>query len=158
MADLLVALRVIVSLAAVLGLLWWLSRRLQDGQETGGSPLAGLVPKKLARLQSLLPARSAPRAPQERITVVARSGLGGKAQLVVAEFGGIRYVLGVTEHGVSVVDTQEALPQEALPQEALEPEEATPDTPDTPETPEPVELPQDTPAAPALRPRLRRAA
>lgn len=153
MADLLVALRVIVSLAAVLGLLWWLSRRLQDGQEAGGSPLAGLVPKRLARLQSLLPARSAPRTPQarqERITVVARSGIGGKAQLVVAEFGGVRYVLGVTEHGVSVVDTQEALPQEAL-----EPQEAPQQTL---ETPEPVELPQDAPAAPALRPRLRRAA
>ncbi|QGU28732.1 hypothetical protein D7D94_01815 [Microbacterium oryzae] len=142
-----------VSLAAVLGLLWWLSRRLQDGQEAGGSPLAGLLPKRLARLQSLLPARSAPRASPERITVVARSGLGGKAQLVVAEFGGIRYVLGVTEHGVSVVDTQEAVPQEALePEEAPMPEEAPR------ETPEPVELPQQAPPAPALRPRLRRAA
>ena len=40
--------------------------------------------------------------------MVARSGLSGKAQLVVAEFGGIRYVLGVTEQGISVVDTQEA--------------------------------------------------
>jgi flagellar protein FliO/FliZ len=147
MADLLVALRVIVSLAAVLGLLWWLSRRLQDGQEAGGSPLAGLVPKRLGRLQALLPARSAPRGPQERITVVARSGLGGKAQLVVAEFGGIRYVLGVTEHGVSVVDTQETLPQEALEPEGVPQETAEPD-----------ELPQDAPAAPALRPRLRRAA
>jgi hypothetical protein len=32
---------------------------------------------------------------------------------VVAEFGGIRYILGVTEHGVSVVDTQETLVEEA---------------------------------------------
>ncbi len=114
MDDLLVALRAIVALAAVLGLLVFLSRRLQKGQAKGKSPLASLVPKKLATLTSLVPARPAGRTrPRpEKITVVARSGLGGKAQLVVAEFGGIRYVLGVTEHGVSVVDTQEALPLE----------------------------------------------
>lgn len=114
MDDLLVALRAIVALAAVLGLLVFLSRRLQKGQAKGKSPLASLVPTKLATLTSLVPARPAARTrPRpEKITVVARSGLGGKAQLVVAEFGGIRYVLGVTEHGVSVVDTQEALPIE----------------------------------------------
>jgi flagellar protein FliO/FliZ len=108
--DLLVALRAVVALAAVLGLLLFLSRRLQKSQNAGGSPLAGLMPKKLARLTELRPPKTAsgakPRA--EKITVVARSGIGGKAQLVVAEFGGIRYVLGVTEHGINVVDTQEA--------------------------------------------------
>jgi flagellar protein FliO/FliZ len=108
--DLLVALRAVVALAAVLGLLLFHSRRLQKSQNAGGSPLAGLMPKKLARLTELRPPKTAsgakPRA--EKITVVARSGIGGKAQLVVAEFGGIRYVLGVTEHGINVVDTQEA--------------------------------------------------
>jgi len=108
--DLLVALRAVVALAAVLGLLLFLSRRLQKSQNAGGNPLAGLMPKKLARLTELRPPKTAsgakPRA--EKITVVARSGIGGKAQLVVAEFGGIRYVLGVTEHGINVVDTQEA--------------------------------------------------
>ncbi|MBT2476603.1 flagellar biosynthetic protein FliO [Microbacterium sp. ISL-103] len=76
------------------------------------------MPKKLARLSELVPSRPAatPRARPEKITVVARSGIGGKAQLVVAEFGGIRYVLGVTEQGISVVDTQEAPPiDEELP-------------------------------------------
>ena len=112
MDDLLVAVRAVVALAAVLGLLLFLSRRLQKSQNAGTSPLAGLMPKKLARLTELRPAKSPsagggrPRA--EKITVVARSGIGGKAQLVVAEFGGIRYVLGVTEQGISVVDTQEA--------------------------------------------------
>ncbi|WP_312170512.1 flagellar biosynthetic protein FliO [Microbacterium sp.] len=110
MDDLLVALRAVVALAAVLGLLLFLSRRLQKSQNAGGNPLAGLMPKKLARLTELRPPKTAsgakPRA--EKITVVARSGIGGKAQLVVAEFGGIRYVLGVTEHGINVVDTQEA--------------------------------------------------
>lgn len=121
MDDLLVALRAIVALAAVLGLLYFLSRRLQKSQAKGASPLAGLLPKRLARLSERVPSRPAPgpRAPRtrpEKITVVARSGIGGKAQLVVAEFGGIRYVLGVTESGISVVDTQEApVVEEELP-------------------------------------------
>lgn len=112
MDDILVALRAIVALGAVLGLLLFLSRRLQKSQAKGVSPLAGLMPKKLAKLTELVPSRpaAAPRARPEKITVVARSGIGGKAQLVVAEFGGIRYVLGVTEHGINVVDTQEAPP------------------------------------------------
>lgn len=122
MDDLLVALRAVVALAAVLGLLLFLSRRLQKSQARGESPLSGLLPKGLGSLAARLPSRptSATRGrpasrPRERvkprpekITVVARTGLGGKTQLVVAEFGGIRYVLGVTESGVSVVDTQEA--------------------------------------------------
>lgn len=118
MDDLLVALRAIVALGAVLGLLFFLSRRLQKSQDKGANPLAGLMPKKLARLSELVPSRPAatPRARPEKITVVARSGIGGKAQLVVVEFGGIRYVLGVTEQGISVVDTQEAPPiDEELP-------------------------------------------
>ncbi|MET0813292.1 MAG: flagellar biosynthetic protein FliO [Microbacterium sp.] len=109
MDDLLIAVRAIVSLAAVLGVLLWVTHRLKKRQTGGAAPRPAL-PRPLARLTALIPARSE-RTPaasrQERITVVARSGLGGKAQLVVAEFGGIRYVLGVTEHGISVVDTQE---------------------------------------------------
>ena len=112
MDDLLVALRMIVALAAVLGLLLFLSRRLQKASAKGGNPLSGLVPQKLGRVTGLAPARRATgrggRQRQEKITVVARSGLGARAQLVVAEFGGIRYVLGVTDHGINVVDTQEA--------------------------------------------------
>ena len=114
MDDILVALRAIVALGAVLGLLLFLSRRLQKSQAKGVSPLVGLMPKKLARFTDLRPSRSAagPKPRPEKITVVARSGIGGKAQLVVAEFGGIRYVLGVTENGINVVDTQEAPPVE----------------------------------------------
>ncbi|MFJ4175761.1 flagellar biosynthetic protein FliO [Microbacterium sp. NPDC089696] len=126
MDDLLVALRAVVALAAVLGLLLFLSRRLQKSQARGESPLSGLLPKGLGALAAKRPSKPAPRtaarpAPRhstrvkprpEKITVVARTGLGGKTQLVVAEFGGIRYVLGVTESGVSVVDTQEAPPVE----------------------------------------------
>lgn len=112
MDDVLVALRMIVALAAVLGLLLFLSRRLQKAGSKGGNPLDGLLPKKLGRLSVLRPLRSAStksaRTRPEKITVVARTSIGAKAQLVVAEFGGIRYVLGVTEGGVSVVDTQES--------------------------------------------------
>nr|WP_236571207.1 flagellar biosynthetic protein FliO [Microbacterium hydrocarbonoxydans] len=119
MDDLLVAVRAVVALAAVLGLLLFLSRRLQKSQNAGTSPLAGLMPKKLARLTEFRPVKSATtggsRPRPEKITVVARSGIGGKAQLVVAEFGGIRYVLGVTEQGISVVDTQEAPPLDEEP-------------------------------------------
>jgi len=120
MGDLGIVVRTVVSLAAVLGLLMWLSHRIRNGKGGGKNPLAALMPKKLGRISELLPARPAatPRVKAEKITVVARSGLGGKAQLVVAEFGGIRYVLGVTEQGISVVDTQEAVVEEEAPARA----------------------------------------
>ncbi len=44
------------------------------------------------------------RRRDEGITVISRQALGGKAQLVVVEVEGTRYVLGVSEQGVSVVD------------------------------------------------------
>lgn len=110
MDEILVVVRVVVSLAAVLGLMLWLGRRLQKGQNTRNNPLAGLVPAKFAdRLAPPGPVRPRSRAQAaEKIRVVARTGLGGRAQLVVAEFSGVRYVLGVTERGVNVVDTLEA--------------------------------------------------
>lgn len=78
MDELLLLMRVVVSLAAVLGLLWFLQRRL---------------------------ARRTRRSREaEAITVLGRRGVGAKAQLVVAEAEGNRYVLGVTEHGVTVID------------------------------------------------------
>ncbi|MFE7843694.1 flagellar biosynthetic protein FliO [Microbacterium sp. NPDC057407] len=110
MDDVLVAVRAIVSLAAVLGLLMWLRHRIRKGQTADVTPAAATGGKRAALAALLQPRPGArPRKPKpEKITVVSRAGLGGKAQLVVAEFGGIRYVLGVTEHGVNVVDTQEA--------------------------------------------------
>lgn len=67
-----------LSLAAVLGLLWFLQRR---------------VARTAAR-----------RRDSEAITVLGRQGVGPKAQIVVVQTDDARYVLGVTEHGVSVVD------------------------------------------------------
>ncbi|WP_426184707.1 FliO/MopB family protein [Microbacterium sp. TWP3-1-2b2] len=78
MDDLLVVLRVALSLAAVLGLLWYLQRRFSR--------------------------QSSRKRDAEAITVLGRQGLGAKAQLVMVQTADARYVLGVTEHGVSVVD------------------------------------------------------
>jgi len=75
-----VALRVILSLAVVLGLLWVLQRRLSRG---AGSRTANLV------------------------TVVGRQGLGQKASVVVVDVDGRRYVLGVTEQSISVLHDAE---------------------------------------------------
>lgn len=41
------------------------------------------------------------------ITVVAKRGIGPKAQVAVVEIGGSRYVLGITEGGVSMIDRVE---------------------------------------------------
>ena len=62
----------------MLGLLWFLQRRLGR--------------------------RAAQRRDAEAITVVGRQGLGGKAQMVVVQTDDARYVLGVTEHGVNLLD------------------------------------------------------
>ncbi|MBC7441953.1 MAG: flagellar biosynthetic protein FliO [Ramlibacter sp.] len=77
MDTVVVALRVALSLAAVLGLLWVLQRRLT--KTTRGSRSANLV------------------------TVVGRQGLGQKASVVVVDIEGRRFVLGVTEQSVSVL-------------------------------------------------------
>lgn len=62
----------------MLGLLWFLQRRFSR--------------------------TSTRRREAETITVLGRQGLGAKAQLVMVQTADARYVLGVTEHGVSVVD------------------------------------------------------
>ncbi|WP_256221009.1 flagellar biosynthetic protein FliO [Microbacterium sp. AR7-10] len=71
-------MRVALSLAAVLGLLWYVQRRVGK------------------RVQQ--------RRDGSEITVVARRALGSKAQLVVVETDDARYVLGVTEHGVNLIE------------------------------------------------------
>ena len=76
MDTVVVALRVVLSLAVVLGLLWVLQRRLNRG---AGSRAANVV------------------------TVVGRQGLGQKASVVVVDVDGRRFVLGVTEQSINVL-------------------------------------------------------
>ncbi|WP_154792071.1 flagellar biosynthetic protein FliO [Occultella kanbiaonis] len=80
MDSLLLALRVALSLACVLGLMWFAQRRL---------------------------GRARTRRHGE-LEVVARQNLGGKAQVVLLEAAGSRFLLGVTEHQVSVLHTTDA--------------------------------------------------
>lgn len=72
------ALRVIVSLGAVFGALWFAHRWITKGR----------------------PGRPGGRS----ISVVARQGLGAKAGVAIVQAGGRQYLLGVTEHAVTVLD------------------------------------------------------
>jgi flagellar protein FliO/FliZ len=81
MESVFLALRVLLSLAVVLGLLWMVQRRLTRKSRAAGS--ANLV------------------------TVIARQGISQKAAVVVVDALGTRYLLGVTEHSVSVIGTEE---------------------------------------------------
>lgn len=86
------ALRVIVSLGAVLGALWFGHRWITKGRP-------GL------RLQA------------KAISVAARHGLGAKAGVAIVEADGRRYLLGVTEHAVTVLDRLDALAPSSAPQQ-----------------------------------------
>ena len=83
------ALRVILSLAAVFGIIWYAQRKIGKGL----------------------------RAKQGKtITVVGRQGVGAKASVAVIDVDGKRFLLGVTEHSVNILhtsDTPEA-PAEAF--------------------------------------------
>ncbi|TFC90237.1 flagellar biosynthetic protein FliO [Cryobacterium sp. TMT3-29-2] len=89
MDTVLVALRVALSLAAVLGLLWVLQRKLTKGSLGGRTP--------------------------NLVTVVGRQGVGQKASVVVVDIEGRRFVLGVTEQSVSVLHDGEAPMDAAAP-------------------------------------------
>jgi flagellar protein FliO/FliZ len=78
MEPLVLGLRVLVSLAAVFGLMWLLHRRLRA---------------------------SAPGLRAKVLNVVARQTVGPKASVVLVDTDGKRFLLGVTEHGISVLHT-----------------------------------------------------
>ncbi len=86
MDTLLLALRVVLSLGAVVAVLWLVQRRVT--RSTRG------------------------RGPADPLKVVARRGLGQKASVVVVDTGGQRFLLGVTEHAVNVLHTSEAPAEE----------------------------------------------
>ena len=86
MDTVVVALRVVLSLAVVLGLVWVLQRRLSKGS---GKRATNVV------------------------TVVGRQGLGQKASVVVVDVDGRRFVLGVTEQSINVLHGGEPEPDRA---------------------------------------------
>ncbi|KGM08357.1 flagellar biosynthetic protein FliO [Cellulomonas bogoriensis] len=81
-SDLVLGLRVLLSLGCVLGLLWLIARRVQGTS-------------------------AARRRRAEAMTVVGRQSLGGKAGLALVEVGGRRLLLGVGEQGVSLLTEME---------------------------------------------------
>lgn len=83
MDNILLALRVVVSLAVVIGAIWFVQRRVSRG---------GTRTKRAGKPMS----------------VIARQNLGPKASVAVVEFAGKRFLLGVTEHGIAVLDGTEA--------------------------------------------------
>jgi flagellar protein FliO/FliZ len=85
MDAVLTMLRVVVSLAAVLGVIWYLHRRVSRRQ---------LRTKKKTN----------------PVTVVGKQGIAAKASVVVVDVDGRRLVLGVTEHSVNVLHSAEQLP------------------------------------------------
>ncbi len=84
MDAVLTMLRVVVSLAAVLGVIWYLHRRV-------------------TRRQSGVKKKSNP------VTVVGKQGIAAKASVVVVDVDGRRLVLGVTEHSVNVLHSAEPI-------------------------------------------------
>lgn len=92
------ALRVALALATVLALLWFLGRR------AAGSKAGALRRTRAAAL-----------------TVVTRQSLGGRTGVALVEVGGRHLVLGVSEHGVSLLT-------EVAPPEPVEDHRTTLDT------------------------------
>jgi flagellar protein FliO/FliZ len=82
METAIVALRVAVSLGVVLGLLWFLHRRITRGGKQ--------------------------RGPAASITVLGKQAVGQKASVVVVDADGKRFILGVTEHTITVLHGQDA--------------------------------------------------
>lgn len=87
------ALRVLVSLGAVLGVIWFATRWITGGKR---SPIGRAAKAK-------------------QLTVVAKQGLGAKASVAIVEAGGRRLLLGVTEHSVTVLDRLELPAEPAVP-------------------------------------------
>lgn len=77
-STLVLGLRVLLALACVLGVLWFLGRRAAG---TG----------------------TVRRSRQAALSVVAKQSLGGRTGVALVEIGGRRLLLGVSEHGVNLL-------------------------------------------------------
>ncbi|SDQ50854.1 flagellar biosynthetic protein FliO [Microbacterium sp. cf332] len=78
----------------MLAIVWLLQRRLARGNGAAGRP------GRFGRPRS----RGTRTVATADITLVAKRGIGPKAQVAVVEIDGARYVLGITEGGVSMLD------------------------------------------------------
>ncbi|WP_423183704.1 FliO/MopB family protein [Arthrobacter sp. NyZ413] len=97
MDSLILGLRVLVALGAVLGLMWVLQRRLLKGKGRGR------------------------RRANTTLAVVSRQAVGQKASVVVVDAGHKRFLLGVTEHAISVLHSGEVPPEVPEPLRVPEP-------------------------------------
>jgi flagellar protein FliO/FliZ len=84
METILIALRVLVALAVVFGLLWYLQRRFVRGRVT--------TARKTMRL-------------------VARQSLGKNSSVAVVDIDDKRFVLGVSDHAIAVLHEGEVPPE-----------------------------------------------
>lgn len=89
MDTLILGLRVVVALGAVLGLMWFLQRRIGAAKGKGR------------------------RRASRTLSVVSRQSVGQKASVVVIDAGDRRFLLGVTEHSINVLHTGD-IPAEAV--------------------------------------------
>lgn len=83
MDTLFTALRVAVSLALIIGLIWFVQRRS---------------------------AKWTKKRTKRPITVIGRQSLGGKSRVVIVEADGTHFVLGVTDSSVVVLKSREVDP------------------------------------------------
>ncbi|MFH5880080.1 flagellar biosynthetic protein FliO [Arthrobacter sp. NA-172] len=81
MDSIILGLRVLVALGAVLGLIWFLQRRVLKGRGKGKGR----------------------RRANTTLAVVSRQTVGQKASVVVVDAGDKRFLLGVTEHAINVL-------------------------------------------------------
>jgi len=81
MDTLMLTLRVVLSLAAVLGVIWYAQRKISRGTRGGKA---------------------------RTISVVGRQSVGSKASVAVVDVDGKRFLLGVTEHAVTILHTADA--------------------------------------------------
>lgn len=82
MDSFILVLRVVLSLGAVLTVLWLAQKYARRRLKVGG--------------------------PEQLVSVVARQGIGQKAAVVLVDADGKRFLLGVTEQSVSILHTGDA--------------------------------------------------
>lgn len=100
MDEVFTVLRVVVSLAVVVGVIWFVQRKFV----------------RTARTKSR-------RRP---IALIARQSVGRNSSVAVVEFRGKEFLLGVTEHGISVLDAAPSADQSVDTEKDTTPDEGEP--------------------------------